>query len=168
MARANTIVPGEVSKLSQAKTGVSGFEHHRKTEGKANYKFMVLGAVIIAAALFIVFAAMQGSTVYYFDVSEVQAKVTAKTLGVEPFKMSGQVQPGTIVKDPAGNTVTFKTVDMKHKEQFIMARYTGVTPDTFKDEAQVVLTGKIDPVTGMFVATEMLAKCPSKYSTTAS
>jgi cytochrome c-type biogenesis protein CcmE len=168
MERISTIAPGEVAKITVAKTDNGTFERHRKTEGKFNPKFLIMGLVIVAAAFFVVFSAMQGATVYYLEVNELQAKLAAKTLGVDPVRMNGQVEPGTIVKSPATNTYTFKVVDMKQKDRFIMARFTGSPPDTFKDEAQVVLTGKVDPVSGMFVATEMLAKCPSKYSTTAS
>jgi cytochrome c-type biogenesis protein CcmE len=39
--------------------------------------------------------------------------------------------------------------------------YTGIVPDTFKDEAEVVVTGRLTPEG--FMATEMTAKCPSKY-----
>jgi cytochrome c-type biogenesis protein CcmE len=38
-----------------------------------------------------------------------------------------------------------------------------VVPDTFKDDAEVVLTGKLTP-TGFAVAPNgVMAKCPSKY-----
>jgi cytochrome c-type biogenesis protein CcmE len=148
---------------------VSTFERHRRTEGKFNPKFLIMGLVVVAAAFFIVFSAMQGATVYYLEVNELQAKLATKSLGVDPVRMSGQVVPGSIVKSADANTYTFQVMDMKQRERFmITARFTGVTPDTFNDEAQVVLTGKVDPVSGVFVATEMLAKCPSKYSTTAS
>ena len=41
------------------------------------------------------------------------------------------------------------------------AFYTGVVPDTFKGEAEVVLTGRLEA--DGFKATGMTAKCPSKY-----
>jgi len=44
------------------------------------------------------------------------------------------------------------------------ASYTGLLPDTFKDEAEVVLKGKFGP-TGQFHVEKdgVMAKCPSKY-----
>jgi cytochrome c-type biogenesis protein CcmE len=166
MEQISTLAPGEVSKAPRANATVGTFERHRKTEGKFNPKFLIMGLVIVAAALFIVFSAMQGATVYYLEVNEVQTKLANKTIGTEPVRMNGQVVPGTIVKSADGNTHTFKVSDMKQKDRVITATFRGVAPDTFNDEAQVVLTGKVDN-SGVFVSTEMLAKCPSKYSTTA-
>ncbi len=40
--------------------------------------------------------------------------------------------------------------------------YQGIVPDTFKDGAQVVATGSLKE-DGSFVASELLAKCASKY-----
>lgn len=49
-----------------------------------------------------------------------------------------------------------------HREgQVMRATYTGITPDTFVNDSEVVLQGTLTP-TG-FEATSMTAKCPSKY-----
>jgi cytochrome c-type biogenesis protein CcmE len=42
-------------------------------------------------------------------------------------------------------------------------RYTGIVPDTFKDEAEVVVEGVLNPDKASFQAHTLLAKCPSKY-----
>jgi len=46
----------------------------------------------------------------------------------------------------------------------INAQYTGIAPDTFKDDSEVVLKGTLQP-DGTFVVAEdgVMAKCPSKY-----
>ncbi len=44
----------------------------------------------------------------------------------------------------------------------ITIHYTGVKPDLLKDEAQAIVTGSLD-AEGVFQATELLMKCPSKY-----
>jgi cytochrome c-type biogenesis protein CcmE len=142
------------------------FEKHRKSTFQLNIKFLLVGLVIIGAAGFVIFSAMQGATVYYYEVHEVKAKLASGGLGTEPYRMAGQVVPGTIRKGDTADTFIFTVSDMKQKDLTVTASYKGVVPDTFKDEAQVTLTGKFDPAKGAFVATEMLAKCPSKYSTT--
>jgi len=43
----------------------------------------------------------------------------------------------------------------------LRATYTGIVPDTFKNDAEVVLEGTLGP--DGFHATGMTAKCPSKY-----
>jgi cytochrome c-type biogenesis protein CcmE len=40
--------------------------------------------------------------------------------------------------------------------------FSGIIPDTFVDDADVVVEGDRRP-DGVFVATTLLAKCPSKY-----
>ena len=48
------------------------------------------------------------------------------------------------------------------------AYYTGIVPDTFKDEAEVVLKGQLGP-NGFQVGKDgVVAKCPSKYEAAAS
>ena len=39
--------------------------------------------------------------------------------------------------------------------------YKGVKPDLLKDEAQAIMTGRIDS-SGVFTANELLLKCPTK------
>ena len=56
-------------------------------------------------------------------------------------------------------------MDMADPSQTMKVVYNKIVPDTFKDEAQVVVTGTY--TNGVFSANEMLAKCPSKYSSTA-
>jgi len=41
--------------------------------------------------------------------------------------------------------------------------YAGLIPDTFKDDAEVVVEGVCNPDDPSFNATTLLAKCPSKY-----
>jgi cytochrome c-type biogenesis protein CcmE len=49
-----------------------------------------------------------------------------------------------------------------HREgQVMRATYTGITPDTFVNDSEVVLQGTLGP--SGFHATSMTAKCPSKY-----
>ncbi|MEI7555599.1 cytochrome c maturation protein CcmE [Candidatus Chlorohelix sp.] len=160
MARA-TLSTAPVKSIS------TGFEQHRKSPLKSKLKFYLVGVVILGAAAFVAFSAMQGATVYYYDVHEVKAKLVSGTLANESFRMAGQVVPGTIRKGDTADTYIFTVSDMKQKDLTITATYKGVIPDTFKDQAQVTLTGNFNSSQSMFVATELLAKCPSKYSTAA-
>ena len=45
----------------------------------------------------------------------------------------------------------------------VEASYKGVVPDTFKDEAEVVLRGKLTPQGFHTDPNGVVAKCPSKY-----
>jgi cytochrome c-type biogenesis protein CcmE len=49
-----------------------------------------------------------------------------------------------------------------HREgKVLRASYTGIVPDTFQNDSEVVLQGTLTP--DGFHATGMTAKCPSKY-----
>ncbi|MNC87236.1 Cytochrome c-type biogenesis protein CcmE [compost metagenome] len=72
--------------------------------------------------------------------------------------MHGYVVPGSIGRKRDALDYQF---DLQRNGQVVRAYYSGVVPDTFKDEAEVVLTGEL--TSGGFMATEMTAKCPSKY-----
>jgi len=40
--------------------------------------------------------------------------------------------------------------------------FTGIVPDTFEDDAEVIVTGRL-AANGTFEGQELVAKCPSKY-----
>ena len=50
-----------------------------------------------------------------------------------------------------------------HARSVVDAAYTGVVPDTFKDEAEVVLKGRLTADGFHTEASGVMAKCPSKY-----
>lgn len=51
--------------------------------------------------------------------------------------------------------------EMHNNGHVVHASYTGITPDTFKNDSEVVLQGTLSA--DGFHATSMTAKCPSKY-----
>jgi cytochrome c-type biogenesis protein CcmE len=87
-------------------------------------------------------------------------------------QLHGYVVPGTWVQLP-------NTLDYKFKVQnnpargaapggIVEASYTGLLPDTFKDEAEVVLKGSFDEQGHFKVQKDgVMAKCPSKYEAAA-
>ncbi len=142
-----------------------GFEQHRKS-GKANYRVWGIGVVAIVAAVVVIFTAMQGSTVYYQTVDEFAQKVSTGTVPIEASRVNGKVLPETVSYNTNRSAVTFEAVDLKNPNSKLKVSYSGIIPDTFKDDAQVVVTGTFDRNQNTFVANEMLAKCPSKYQST--
>jgi cytochrome c-type biogenesis protein CcmE len=72
---------------------------------------------------------------------------------------------GYIVADSV--MVNRRTLEYRFKVEsngkVVDATYTGVVPDTFKDDAEVVLKGTLNE-TGFTVSPNgVMAKCPSKY-----
>jgi cytochrome c-type biogenesis protein CcmE len=126
-------------------------------------KFIAGFAVIVASLLTLVVYSSEKMSLYYLTVSELE------TRGIEfantRFKLAGKVIPGTIIYRDGNRTVEFAIsdlIDQDHSSNKRTILYSGVVPDTFREEADVVLEGKIGS-NGIFVAENMLAKCPSKY-----
>ncbi len=66
---------------------------------------------------------------------------------------------GTIERLPTGMDVRFVMTDGQTE---LAVSYHGVIPDTFVDQAAVVVEGRLQD-DGTFLAHNLLAKCPSKY-----
>ncbi len=138
------------------------FDQHRKSATSSNRKFLVVGAVILVAAVTIGVVAMQGSSVYYVPLAEFNAKQATIAAAGQEIRVAGRVLPGSIERNSATGAVTFTAFDKEKKAETMKVVFNKIPPDTFKDEAEVVVTGTF--ANGVFQASEMLAKCPSKYS----
>lgn len=121
-------------------------------------KIGVTAAVLVAAFSALLFTTLQDNLQYYKYVDEVAAaphEWQGKTLQVH-----GYVVPGSIGKVRDSLDYRF---DLQRNGKIMTAYYTGVVPDNFKDDAEVVLTGQFRESGDGFTATDMTAKCPSKY-----
>ena len=115
-----------------------------------------LGGVALALAVgFLIFSAVQGTSVYYVTVGELKAQ-GPQTFG-RPVRVSGDVVPGSIQRE--GATLRFNIED---KGGAIPVVYQGVVPDIFGDQVQVVVEGHYSS-DGGFQANNLLAKCPSRF-----
>ena len=123
-------------------------------------KFILIGLGIAATMTFMLVVATQksdGGFAYYVTVKEFNDKGQPKGR----FRVNGKVAPGTIERLDNGRRVTF-TVKDKDGGATLPVDYVGIIPDTFVDDADVVVEGLKKP-DGVFEATTLLAKCPSKY-----
>ena len=120
-------------------------------------KVGVTTLVLLTAFGVLMYTTMGESMQYYKYVDEVMAQPDA--WHGKRLQVHGYVVPGSRMIKPATLDYSF---DLHRNGKTIKAYYTGVVPDTFKDDAEVVLTGELRP-DGSFHATEMTAKCPSKY-----
>jgi cytochrome c-type biogenesis protein CcmE len=114
-------------------------------------------ALIVATAIGVMLYTTMGESMQYYkyvdEVTEDPAAWKGKNLQVH-----GYVVPGSIGRKRDALEYQFK---LQRNGREITAYYTGTTPDTFADDAEVVLTGQLTD--DGFVATDMTAKCPSKY-----
>ena len=113
--------------------------------------------VVLAGAFTALLATtLKDNLQYYKYVDEVVA--APQEFKGKNLQIHGYVVPGSIGQKP--NSLDYR-FDLHRNGKVIRAYYTGVVPDTFKDDAEVVLTGHLTP--DGFEATDMTAKCPSKY-----
>jgi cytochrome c-type biogenesis protein CcmE len=123
-------------------------------------KFILIGLGIAATMVFMLVVATQksdGGFAYYVSVKEFTEKGQPKG----HFRVNGKVQPGTIDRMSGGQQVKF-TIRDKDGDATLPVDFAGIIPDTFVDDADVVVEGN-RRADGVFEATTLLAKCPSKY-----
>ncbi len=125
-------------------------------------KFLLLGIGIVAcmAFLLVVTLSSKGGLVYYYTVSEFERMGPQRD---SSFRVNGKVATGSIVRQPTGLDVSFAMTD---GQATLPVRYHGIIPDTFVDGADVVVEGGLRQ-DGTFEASNLLAKCPSKYEAAA-
>lgn len=129
---------------------------------KAPYKFLI-GAVLVAGTVGVLMAnGIKDTGTYFLTPSELASKVQADpTFHSVGVKMGARVVHGSISRDVGTQTITFQVTD---GTQIYPVVYRGLAPDTFTDDVDVVVEGRLDP-DGTFRATSLLAKCGSRYET---
>jgi cytochrome c-type biogenesis protein CcmE len=147
-----------------------------------NPKFLIGGLLIIAAIVYLIVSSTQASAQYFLTIDELQGRM-AEMKG-QDLRISGAVIGDTISYDSQTLTLKFtvanipgdnkvieqqgglaavlKTAAANPKATRMNVVYKGVKPDLLKNEAQAIMTGKVNS-DGSFTANELLLKCPTKY-----
>ena len=127
---------------------------------KPRSKFIVGAFVITVSVGFLMASGVKETGVYFVTPVELAEKVAADTsLYSVGIRMGARVVSGTISRDVATQTVSFDVTDGTQSYPVV---YRGLPPDTFDDDADVVVEGRLSR-DGVFHATTLLAKCGSRY-----
>ncbi len=113
--------------------------------------------VVAGCVGYLVYSASGGSSEYYLTVSELRARQTP----TQDVRVAGVVQ-NDILRSDGGLHVRFTEKDGTAS---VLVDYQGTLPDIFKPGITVVAEGKLG-ADGIFHARAVLAKCPSRFSTT--
>jgi len=129
-------------------------------------RFMV-GLVGVAAVVsYLIWTGVSQTMVYYLTPSEllqrVQADPSFRDVGV---KVSGKVVKGSYHRVEGQVLHEFRVQDLQDPSVTFPVEYRDVLPETFTDEADVVLEGRLG-ADGVFRATTVLTKCGSRYEAT--
>ena len=123
------------------------------------HKAVRLGITSLVLALAfggLMYSTLSEGTEYYKHVDEVMVAPEpwqGRRLQLHGFASDVRRKP---------NTLEYR-FDVHNNGHMVRATYTGVVPDTFKDGAEVVLSGTLSPEGFHVVEDGVMAKCPSKY-----
>lgn len=115
--------------------------------------FLILGAIGLFA-----FTSLQGNQQYFLTLAELKSKGDLATK--QTVRVGGNLKPNSTHVNSKDITAQFTLTD--DANNVLPVFYKGVLPDTFEKSTQVIAEGKVDG-NGIFQASLVLAKCPSKY-----
>ena len=129
---------------------------------RASTKFALGAAVILGSVGYLMVEGVRQTGTYFLTPSQLVERT-----GNDPsfhdvgLKVSAKVVKGSIQRDPAAQRVDFQITDGASS---FPVQYVGLVPDTFTDEndIDVVIEGKLGR-DGVFHATDVIAKCGSRY-----
>jgi cytochrome c-type biogenesis protein CcmE len=124
-------------------------------------KIALTVGMVLAVAGFVIYSSV-GDAQYYKMVDEVMAKPQGWV--EKDLKVHGFVEPGSIQEKIVEQRVT-RTFVLENKGKRILVKHHGPKPDTFRDMSEVVAEGRLELDGDQYVltASNLMAKCPSKY-----
>ena len=133
------------------------------------HRYIKIGAtslVLVLAFAGLLWSTLRDGTEYFKHVDEVMASRPAWE--GKPLQLHGYVVPGSILQKPNTLEYRFKVQNdpvraNQSPPNIVDVSYTGIVPDTFKGEAEVVLKGQLTADGFHTVPNGVVAKCPSKY-----
>ena len=123
---------------------------------------ILLTAVIVGGGLgYLLYATAAPEVEWYKHVDEVMSQ--PKAWQGKRLQLHGRVVKGSILRRQSGASYEYR-FQVENNGATVTALHKGLVPDTFKDEAEVVLKGRLLPDGTFQVAPDgVMAKCPSKY-----
>lgn len=128
-------------------------------------KIAVTAVVLSAAFGFMMWTTLRDGAEYFKHVDEVVSQ--RASLEGKKVQLHGYVIPGSILNKPNTLEYRFKVQNNPIRSgepgQVMAISYTGIVPDTFKGEAEVMLKGQLTADGFHTDPNGVIAKCPSKY-----
>jgi len=127
-------------------------------QGRRYLRFGAVISVIVIALGYLAYTGVQDSKSYYVTIKELGGMGDGAYS--KRLRVAGNVAPGSIKRQ--GTHLEFLLVE---QDRTLPVVYSGTEapPDTFKDNAQALAEGKYGR-DGIFHATNLQAKCASKYA----
>ena len=126
----------------------------------AGAKFTIGAVLIVGSVGWLMASGIKQTGQYFLTPSELSQKVAADPSFYDiGMKVGARVVPGTVTRDVATQTLTFRIADGSASYP---VTFHGLPPDTFTDSVEVVVEGRLQK-DGLIHATNVLAKCGSRY-----
>ena len=125
---------------------------------KSPIKIIVATVVILATVAYLALTGVRDNKSYYVTIGGLQGM--GNKAYVRHLRVAGNVAPGSIHR--VGTYVDFALLEQDRKLD-VSYKGTEPPPDTFKDDAQALAVGTYGH-DGVFHATQLQAKCASKYA----
>lgn len=122
----------------------------------ATLKLAGVAVVVVACVGYLIYSASGGSAEYYLTVSELRSQQPSSG----DVRVAGVVE-NDVVRSDGGLHVRFTEKDSTAS---VLVDYSGPVPDIFQPGITVVAEGRLG-ADGVFHARQLLAKCPSRFST---
>lgn len=144
----------QCTRLAGAKRGTVKMSE----QGRRYLRFGAVMAVIVIALGYLAYTGVQDSKSYYVTIKELNGM--GSSAYSKRLRVAGNVAPGSIKRQ--GTHMEFQLVE---QDRTLPVVYSGTEapPDTFKDNAQALAEGHFGR-DGVFHATNIQAKCASKYA----
>lgn len=126
-----------------------------KTGGRS--KFFIGGLLILGAIAYVTFTSFQSNAIYYLSLKELNDQRTM--LIGQPVRVNAPLDKSSIQFDDKTLTLRF---NLREDHLVLPVVYKGVVPDTLGQGESVVAEGRLG-ADGVFQASTILVKCPSKY-----
>ena len=117
-------------------------------------KSYIVGGLVVVLAMVMAMYSFKSTLTSYVTVSEAKASK-------RPVQVAGMVVEGTDRYDLERNNLIF--VLREDGGDQMQVEYDGPRPGNFDNVTKVVAIGKYEPREQVFMAKELLVKCPSKY-----
>jgi cytochrome c-type biogenesis protein CcmE len=120
-------------------------------------KFIIGGAIIALAIVYLIYTGVQSSAAYFLTVEELYAKGTA--MENRTVRVAGKVDAATIDFNNRDLILQFDVMSENGQRMHVL--FNGPKPDQMREGAEAILEGKYDGQ--VFTAQSLLLKCPSRY-----
>jgi len=127
---------------------------------RSHLKLLIAIGILTLAIGYLVFSSVQSSSAYYMTIGELDT--AGPELRDKKVRVVGTLVGESVQWDARQLKLDFEIGDDSGR---LSVTYRGAQPDMFKEGAETIVEGKY--VNGLFEATGLFLKCPSKYEAAA-